>query len=412
MANQKIERVFVIGGGQAGGEAAQRLRAADPRLEITLFAEEPHPPYQRPPLSKKFLAGEWAADRLPLRPREIYEEERIQLVLSRRATWIDRTNKRLRVEGGQELPYDAIILATGARPRRLPLPGSDLLGVHVLRTIADVEAIKADWRPGARLVVIGAGYIGLEVAAVARAHELDVTVLEAAPRPLSRVASPELSAFYLEEHVSRGVKFELGVKPAVFKGSDRVRAIGLDDGREIPADLVIVGIGVTPETALAERSGLAVDNGVLVDAEARTSDPAIFAIGDCARRPMPLFGGRMERLESVYNAIEGAKIASAAILGVSPTAPETPWNWSDQYDLKLQSAGLFTGYDGLVLRGDPKERSFAAFYFQGDRLIAVDAVNRPAEFLGAKMLIQKGRSPTPAMLQDLSRPMKDIVAAL
>lgn len=404
-------RVIIIGAGQAGGEAAQRLRAGDPDLDITLIGEEPQPPYQRPPLSKTYLSGDLSIDRLLLRPAELYAGENITLRLNRRAVWIDRGNRRVRLDGGQEFPYDAVIVASGARPRRLPLAGADLAGVHLLRTAADVDAIRADFHPGAKLVVVGAGYIGLEVAAVARMRGLEVTVVEAGTRPLGRVTGPEVAGFFLDEHVAKGVRFALSAAPAVLKGVDRVRAVGLSDGSEVEADLVVAGIGVTPDTHLAEHAGLKVDDGIVVDGSMRTSDPDIFAIGDCARRPLAHYGDRLARLESVHNAIEGAKLAAAAILGQPAPALEAPWFWSDQYDLKLQIAGMFAGYDRIVMRGDPKDRAFAAFYYEKGRLIAVDAVNRPAEYLGAKQLIQRGKSPAPETLANLALAMKDILAA-
>ncbi|MGE3143396.1 MAG: NAD(P)/FAD-dependent oxidoreductase [Hyphomonadaceae bacterium] len=406
-----LRRVVVVGAGQAGGEAVQRLRAGDPDLEITLIGEEPLPPYQRPPLSKKYLAGELDTARLMLRPPEVYEHERIAFLPNRRAVWIDRAGKRVRLDGGQELAYDALILATGSRPRKLPLAGADLAGVHLFRTAADVDAMRPHFKTGANLVVIGAGYIGLEVAAVARTLGLDVMVLEAAVRPLARVTSPEVAGFFLDEHVAKGVRFSLNTQAAVIKGVDRVRAVGLADGSELPADLVVVGIGIYPEASLAQHSGLEVDDGIIVDKGMRTSDPAIYAIGDCVKRPLVHFGNRLGRLESVHNAIEGAKIAAAGILCQPAPIEEAPWFWSDQFDLKLQIAGLFSGYDTQVFRGDPKERAFAAFYYQAGRLIAVDAVNRPAEFLGAKQLIQRGKSVAPDALADMSKSMKEIVAA-
>ena len=406
-----FSKVLIIGAGQAGGEAAQRLRAAGFKGEVTLCGGEPIPPYQRPPLSKKYLSGDLPLDRLFLRPMETYEAENIRVVLNRRAVWIDRTAKRVRFEGAHELPYDALILATGTRPRALPVPGADLPGVHVLRTAADVDAIRPRFLPGARLVVIGAGYIGLEAAAVARQMGLEVTIVEAAPRPLARVTSPEVAGFFLDVHTAAGVRFALSAQAAVIKGERSVRAVGLADGSEIAADLVIVGIGVIPEIGLAEKAGLDIQDGIVVDGQSRTSDPAIFAIGDCARRPLAALGGRMARLESVHNAIEGAKIAAAAIAGAPPPVEEVPWFWSDQYDLKLQIAGLFNGYDRLILRGAPQDRAFAAFYMQGERLIAVDAINRPAEYLGGKALIQKGATPDPALLADASVPMKALLTA-
>lgn len=410
MTSGEIKRVIIIGAGQGGGETAQRLRQGGFSGEITLIGEEPCAPYQRPPLSKAYLKGELSMDRLLLRPASVYSEEHIAFLSPLKAVWIDRANKKVRTEGGRELPYDALVIATGARPRSLPLVGADLAGVHTFRTAADVDAIRPHFTPDAKLVVIGAGYIGLEVAAVARQCGLHVTVVETAVRPLARVTSPEVAGFFLDEHTRQGVRFVLGGQPAIIKGEDRVTAVCLADGMEIKTDLVIAGIGVTPETTLAQQCGLTVDDGVVTDRQCRSSDPSIFAIGDCARRPMAFYGERLTRLESVHNAVEGAKIVAATILGQTH-AEEAPWFWSDQYDLKLQIAGLFQGYDHVVFRGVMADRAFAAFYYKGDRLIAVDAVNRPSEYLGAKMLIQTNRSVPPAAIEDISRPMKEIVAA-
>jgi 3-phenylpropionate/trans-cinnamate dioxygenase ferredoxin reductase subunit len=405
----EIRRVIIIGAGQAGGETAQRLRQGGFEGDITLIAEEPVAPYQRPPLSKAYLKGDLDMDRLLLRPAAVYAEERIALLTKTRAVWIDRANRKVRIEGGRELPYDALVLATGAKPRRLPLVGADLEGVHLFRTAADVDRVRERFASGAKLIVIGAGYIGLEVAAVARQRGLDVTVVETAVRPLARVTSPEVAGFFLDEHTRQGVRFVLGGQPAVIKGAERVTGVGLTDGAELPADLVIAGIGVTPDVALAEQCGLTVNNGVVTDRQCRTSDPNVFAIGDCAARPMVHFNDQIVRLESVHNAVEGAKVVAATLTGKTH-AEEAPWFWSDQYDLKLQIAGLFHGYDRLVFRGVMADRAFAAFYYKGDRLIAVDAVNKPGEYLGAKMLIQAGKTLAPDVIADTSRPMKELVA--
>ncbi len=409
MSTGEIKRVIIVGAGQAGGETAQRLRQGGFAGDITMIGEEPCAPYQRPPLSKAYLKGDLSMERLLLRPSSVYAEEKVSFLSPLRAVWIDRANRKVRVEGGRELPYDALVLATGARPRKLPLVGADLEGVHLFRTAADVDRIRERFKPDAKLVVVGAGFIGLEVAAVARQCGLSVTVIETAVRPLARVTSPEVAGFFLDEHTRQGVRFVLGGQPAVIKGQERVTGVALADGMEIEADLVIAGIGVTPETTLAQQCGLSVEDGIITDARCRTSDPAIFAIGDCARRPMTHYDGRVCRLESVHNAVEGAKIAAAAILEQQQPV-EAPWFWSDQYDLKLQIAGLFQGYDHVVFRGVMADRAFAAFYYMGDRLIAVDAVNRPGEYLGAKMLIQTGRTVAPDVIEDMSRPMKEIVA--
>jgi 3-phenylpropionate/trans-cinnamate dioxygenase ferredoxin reductase subunit len=407
----EIRRVIIIGAGQAGGETAQRLRQGGFEGEITLIGEEPVAPYQRPPLSKAYLKGDLDIDRLMLRPASVYSEERIALLTKTRGVWIDRANRKVRVEGGRELPYDALVLATGAKPRKLPLVGADLDGVYLFRTAADVDRVRERFVSGAKLIVIGAGYIGLEVAAVARQCGLDVTVVETAVRPLARVTSPEVAGFFLDEHTRQGVRFVLGGQPALIKGSDRVTGVALADGAELPADLVIAGIGVTPDIAIAEQCGLTVNNGVVTDRQCRTSDPNIFAIGDCAARPMVHYEGRIARLESVHNAMEGAKIVAATLTGAKEHTEEAPWFWSDQYDLKLQIAGLFHGYDHVVFRGVMADRAFAAFYYKGEKLIAVDAVNRPAEYLGAKMLIQTNRTLPPSVIEDMSRPMKELVAS-
>jgi 3-phenylpropionate/trans-cinnamate dioxygenase ferredoxin reductase subunit len=407
----QIQRVVILGAGQAGGEIAQRLRQGGFEGDITLIGEEPLAPYQRPPLSKKYLAGEFDAARVLLRPESVYAQERIALLTNTRAVWVDRASKRVRLEGGRELSYDALVLATGAKPRKLPLAGADLSGVHLFRTVADVDAIRPAFLPGAKLVVIGAGYIGLEVAAVARLSGLDVTVIETAARPLARVTSPEIAGFFLDQHTNKGVRFALGAQPALIKGQERVTGVRLADGTELEADLVVAGIGVTPETSLAQHSGLKVEDGIVTGADCKTEDPSVFAIGDCARRPISFYDNRLVRLESVHNAIEGAKIIVAQILGKPAPTLETPWFWSDQYDLKLQIAGLFQGYDHIVQRGDMNDRAFAIFYYKGPRLIAVDAINRPGEYLGAKALIQRGLNVAPDLLMDQSKSMKDIVAA-
>lgn len=411
MSTGEINRIIIIGAGQAGGETAQRLRQGGFEGEITLIGEEPAAPYQRPPLSKAYLKGDLDIDRLMLRPASVYAEERIALLTKTRAVWIDRANRKVRVEGGRELPYDALVLATGAKPRKLPLVGADLDGVYLFRTAADVDRVRERFVSGAKLIVIGAGYIGLEVAAVARQCGLDVTVVETAVRPLARVTSPEVAGFFLDEHTRQGVRFVLGGQPALIKGSDRVTGVALTDGAELPADLVIAGIGVTPDIAIAEQCGLTVSNGIATDRQCRTSDPNIFAIGDCAARPMVHYDGRMARLESVHNAVEGAKIVAAVLTEGKEHTEEAPWFWSDQYDLKLQIAGLFQGYDRIAFRGVMADRAFAAFYYKGDKLIAVDAVNRPAEYLGAKMLIQTNRTLPPSVIEDMSRPMKELVAS-
>ncbi|MDX2277905.1 MAG: FAD-dependent oxidoreductase [Hyphomonadaceae bacterium] len=402
--------ILIIGAGQAGAETAWRLRGGGFVGKVTLVGDEPLEPYQRPPLSKAFLAGKVSRADLVFRGADAYAQMQIRLLSETRVEDIDRSARIARLLGDEALRYDVLVLATGARPRRLPVVGADLPGVHMFRTAADVDAIRPSFRPGAKLVVIGAGYIGLEVAAVARQCGLDVTVVEAAARPLARVTSPEIASFFLSEHSAKGVRFALGAQVASIRGHEHATGVTLTDGAELPADVVIAGVGVTPEVSLAQRCGLTIDDGIVTDANCRTEDPSVFAIGDCASRPMRHYDNRMVRLESVHNAIEGAKLVAASILGQNPPVLEAPWFWSDQYDLKLQIAGLFQGYDRVVLRGDPRDRAFAVFYFKQERMIAVDAVNKPGEFLGAKALLQKGLSPSPEVLADMTKPMKEIVA--
>jgi 3-phenylpropionate/trans-cinnamate dioxygenase ferredoxin reductase component len=401
--------VVIIGAGQAGGEAAQRLRQRGFRGGITLIGEESTPPYQRPPLSKKYLSGELTLEQVLLRPASLYTEENITLITGVKAMRVDRKHRLVYLEDGTEICFDALILATGARPRRLPFTDADREGVCMFRTAADVDAIRPLLAVGSRLAIVGAGFIGLEVAAVARQLGLDVTVIELADRPLARVTSPVVAEFFRNEHESRGVRFRFGAQASTIKGHSRITALGLADGSEIRADLLVIGIGVIPETQIAQECGLAVGNGIVTDEYCRTSDPNIYAIGDCASRPLAHYENRLCRLESVHNAVEGAKVVAATIVGKSQSL-EPPWFWSDQFDLKLQIAGLFSGYDSIAVRGNIEERAFAVFYYRGNRMIAVDAVNKPAEFLGAKLLIQTGRTLAPSVISDTARTMKELVA--
>jgi 3-phenylpropionate/trans-cinnamate dioxygenase ferredoxin reductase subunit len=309
------------------------------------------------------------------------------------------------------LNYDALILCTGSRPRPLPVKGADLENVFDLRGLADVDRIQPNMVSGRRLVIIGAGYIGLEAAAVARQMGLEVTVLEMAERVLARVTSPTMSAFYEKEHRSQGATILTGARLDHLEGEDgKVSAAVLADGTKLPADIVLVGIGILPNTELAKDAGLTIDNGIATDRDARTSDPRIFAAGDCASRPLVHYG-HAGRLESVHNAIEQGKLAAAAILGKPRPPEDCPWFWSDQYDLKLQIAGLNQGHDEIVVRGNPDDRKFAVFYLRNGTLIAVDAVNSPPEFLASKKLIMTGAKIAPDMFKDTSISMKDIAAA-
>ena len=384
---------MIVGGGQAAAQAVQTLRQKKFAGKITLIAEEPYPPYQRPPLSKKYLAGELERDRLFLRPLAFYEKNQVDLQLGIRATLLDPEATRVTLEDGRVLRYDGLLLATGSRVRRLEVPGEGLHGIHYVRTVADVDAILASMRAGKRLVVVGAGYIGLEVGAVCVSAGLEVTVLEALDRVMARVVCPEVSQFYLDFHARADVKIRCNTVVNRFVGKERVEAVETSDGQRFPCDLVIVGIGIVPEVSLAEAAGLPCEDGITVDEFARTENHSVLAAGDCTNHPSLLLGERI-RLESVQNAIEQAKTAAMTFLGERVPYAATPWFWSDQYELKLQIAGLSRGYDQVVFRGTPTEAPFSVFYLRSGQLIAVDAINSPKEFMIGKKLIS-ARTPVP-----------------
>lgn len=400
-------QLVIVGGGQAAGQAVHTARQLGFEGRITLVGDEPHLPYQRPPLSKKYLAGEIARERLYLRPGSFYEKHGVELMLGTRAAELDTTRRRIALADGRGLDYDALILATGSRPRRLAMPGADLAGIHYLRTIDDVDAIAAGFEPGRRLVIVGAGYIGLEVAAVAVRLGLDVTVVEAAERVLARVVAPEMSAVYARYHVEAGVTLICDAAVAGFAGDGHVSAVELADGRRIECDAVIVGVGIEPNVELATGAGLACDDGILVDACTRTEAPGVVAAGDCTRHPHAVVEGAV-RLESVHNAIEQGKSAAHAAVGEPREFADVPWFWSDQYDLKLQIAGFAQRYDEVVFRGDPDTRRFAAYYLDAGRVVAVDAVNSPHDFMNAKQLIAAGTVLTADAIAD---PDADLLAA-
>lgn len=402
-------RIAIIGAGQAGAQTAYSLRLGGYDGAIDLIGDEPAPPYQRPPLSKAYLKGELEAERLFLKPVEYYAEHRINLITSNAATRIDLTSKTVDLAQGAPLSWDKLVIATGARPRKLSVPGADLAGILELRTLADVDALRHVALPGARLVVVGAGYIGLEAAAVGVQLGLEVTVLEAMPQVLSRVAGAEIGAFYTRVHREAGADVRLDARLESFEGQGRVSGVRFANGDVIPCDLALVGVGVLPNLESARDAGVPCGNGIFVDAEGRTRAPDVYAAGDVAWRPLIHFG-REGRLESVHNAIEGGKIVAASILGAPPPALETPWFWSDQFDLKLQTAGLWTGADQTIIRGDPGSRAFAVFYLREARVIAVDAVNAAPEFvIGRKLVAAKALVPV-SELSDRSIPMKDIGA--
>lgn len=402
--------VVIVGAGHAGGSAAAFLRQYGHEGRIVLIGDEPLLPYQRPPLSKAWLKGEADADSLALKPADWYGENNVFLRLSGVAERINRSAKTVTLASGEAIDYDFLILATGARARQLPIPGADLAGVLALRTAADAELLKHALGPGKRLAVIGGGYVGLEAAASARALGAEVVVVERESRVLARVACETLSTFFQDYHRARGVAFELNAGVEAFEGpGDHITGVRLSDGRVLPCDVALVGVGAIPNDELAKDAGLATANGVVVDLEARTDDPAIFAIGDVTHRPLPLYE-RQFRLESVPNALEQAKQAASAILGRPGPAPEVPWFWSDQYDLKLQIAGLPFEADRQVVRGDVAAAKFAVFHLKGDLLQAVEAVNAPPEFMAGKQLIAKRTPVNAEKLADTSVSMKEVAA--
>ena len=408
-AGEPMTHVLIIGAGHAGGSAAAFLRQYGHEGPITLVGDEPFLPYQRPPLSKAWLKGEAGEEELQLRPASFYEESRIAVRRAVTAVAIDRTAKTAELVGGERLAYDILILATGARARPLPIPGASLGGVLALRTAADAEALKSRLGPGRQLVVVGGGYVGLEVAASARALGAEVTVVEREPRLLARVAGEALSGFFHAYHLRHGLRFVLGGSVTAIEGEREAEAVVLDHGERLPCDIALIGVGALPNQELAEGAGLPCQDGVIVDEEARTADPSIFAIGDVTRRPLPLYG-RSFRLESVPSALEQAKQAAAAITGRKPPAPEVPWFWSDQYDVKLQIAGLPFDVDRRVVRGDPTSARFAVFHLQGRTIQAVEAVNCPAEFMGGRLLIGQRRTVDIEKLADPAISMKEVGA--
>jgi 3-phenylpropionate/trans-cinnamate dioxygenase ferredoxin reductase subunit len=400
--------VVIVGASHAAVQAIDTLRREGHAGRIVLVGDEPWLPYNRPPLSKKYLSGELERERLFLRGQQFYDQHGVELRLGTRVTAIDRGDRRLRLHDNGELQYDQLILCIGSRNRQLEVPGHGLAGIHYLRTIADVDGIVADLPGARRLVVVGAGYIGLEAAASARHLGLEVTVLEMAERPLARVVAPEMSAYYQRRHEREGVQLLCNVSVGGFLGGadGRVRAVACSAG-EFPADLVIVGVGILPEVTLAASAGLRCDNGVYVDEQCRSSDPHIYAAGDCTNHPSLRYGRRV-RLESVDNAVEQAKTAASNICGKPAQHGHVPWFWSDQYDLRLQIAGLSQGYDQTVLRGDPESGKFALYYLAGGELLAVDAVSSPKDFMTGKKWIGEHKRPDPARLADPTVDLKTL----
>lgn len=399
-----MTKIVVVGAGQAGAACVARLRSDGFDGEITLIGEESAPPYQRPPLSKKYLLGEMELERLYLRPESYYPENAIDLHLNMTVEAIDREAKCV-ISGETRVPYDHLVLTTGSYPRHLPASiGGDLGGVHVVRGLADVDAMAPAVHEGARVLIVGGGYIGLEAAAVCAAKGMKVILVEMADRILQRVASPETSDYFRAVHSAHGVDIREGVGLTRLTGEGKVDGALLSDGSEIALDMVIVGIGIAPATALAEAAGLEIENGIKVDAHGRTSDPSIWSAGDCASFP---YREDRLRLESVQNAIDQAENLARNIMGAEEPYLPHPWFWSDQYDVKLQIAGLNTGYDRIVTRGGGDAVSY--WYYKGDDLLAVDAMNDPRAYMVGKRLIEAGKSPASDLVADSDTDLKALL---
>ena len=402
-----MSTTIIAGAGHAGGQTAISLRQAGYEGRIIVCGAEPVPPYQRPPLSKKYLSGELARERVFLRPESFYSRNGIELRLGHAVRSVDPAQRTVELEGDDPLSFTDLVIATGSRPRRLDVPGSDLGNVFYLRTLEDADAIRNTLVAGRKLVVVGGGYIGLELASTAKGLGLEVCVVEAADRILGRVTAPEMSGYYTRAHRARGVDVRLSTAVDAFEGDGTVRHVNCG-AETIPADVVVVGIGVVPEVGLAESAGIVCDDGIVVDERCATSAVQIHAVGDCTRHPNPVLG-RTLRLESVHNALEQARTAASNIAGTPAKYEQVPWFWSDQFDLKLQMVGMSQGYDTIVQRGSMDADDFAMFYLKDGVLIAVDAVNRPREFMACRKLVPERPRIDPEKLADESIPMQEMV---
>ena len=401
------ETIIVIGAGHAAAQLVESLRSGGFDGRLVVVGDEPYRPYARPATSKDLLSGGMELDRVFLKRDSYYDDKNVELRLDTRVTKLDRASRTVTFADGETMAFDKAVIATGARAREIQVPGAKLDGVFTLRTLADSQAIGARLKPGARLVIVGGGYVGLEVAASATKLGCHVSVVEMQERLLGRVVASEIADFYLAAHRAAGVDVHLGVVIQEFTGDGAVRSVRLTDGSEISADLIVVGVGAVPNTELAAEAGLAVENGIVVDDCGRTADPAIFAIGDATNHPNDLLGRRL-RLESVPAAMGQARAAASAILGNPKPFHELPWFWSDQYDLKLQIAGLSEIGDQVVLRGDPATRHFAAYYLRRGKVVAVNAISSPKDFIGGRKLVAEGRMADPARLADTAIPLAEV----
>jgi 3-phenylpropionate/trans-cinnamate dioxygenase ferredoxin reductase subunit len=402
--------VLIIGAGQAAAQTAASLRQGGFAGKITIVGDEPSLPYQRPPLSKAYLKGELEQERLYFKNAEWYDAQNVDVLTGTHVTSVNADEKTATTQASKTLNFDHLVFATGSRNRTLPMEGAKLKNVFGLRDLADVDALRPHVGPEKNLVIIGAGYIGLETAAVAATLGANVSVLELADRVLARVTSPVISAFYEDLHARHGVSIKTACSASAINGKDgKVHSVTLASGETLPCDALLIGIGILPNIEVAAEAGVKCEDGILVDEAGRTSLPNIYAAGDCAKR-LILPYGRMGRLESVHNAIEQGKQVAAAILGKAAPKLDCPWFWSDQYDVKLQIAGLSTGYDDFVIRGDKDREKFAVFYFKDDILIAADAINSPPEFMTTKRLILAQSKVSPNWIADIDISLKDILA--
>ena len=403
------ETFVIVGASHAAAMLAPSLRQQGWQGRIIVVGAEASIPYHRPPLSKDYLAGAKSLEEILIRPAKVYEKSEVEFILETSVESIDRDNKTVRLSNNETLSYDKLALTVGSKVRKVNLPGVDLDGVFYLRDLKDVERISAHISAGANAVIVGGGYIGLETAAVLNGKGMNVTVLEMMERVLQRVTAPALSEFYTRIHEEEGVNIRCGIGVTGFKGNGRVSKVLCSDGSEFSADLVIIGVGILPNTELAEAAGLRVENGIVVNARAQTSDPDIFAAGDCTFHHNPVYD-RWVRLESVQNATDQSRVIAGAACGKEMSYNTVPWFWSEQYDLMLQIAGLSQGYDEIITRGDPGNgRSFAAFYLRAGRVIAVDAVNRPQEFMFTKKLIPAQKTVDKLKLADADVPIKELL---
>lgn len=403
--------VVIVGAGHGGAQVAVMLRTQKFTGSIAIIGEEPELPYERPPLSKEYFAGEKEFERIQLRPAKYWDEREVTMLLGKRVASVDPAAHKVTTDGGETIGYGKLVWATGGHPRMLPIPGGDMPGVQGVRTRADADAMKAASKTAGQVVVIGGGYIGLEAAAVLNKAGKKVVLLEALDRVLARVAGVDLSRFYEKEHRDHGVDLRLGVCVDSIEGVDRVTGVRLADGEVIPADLVIVGIGIVPAVEPLIAAGADCANGVRVDRLCKTSLPDVYAIGDCASHVNDFAEGAEIRLESVQNANDQANVVAKGIVGDEAPYHAIPWFWSNQYDLKLQTAGLSTGHDQAVLRGDPATRSFSVVYLKAGKVIALDCVNATKDYVQGRMIVTAGLAATPEQLADTETPLKALLPA-